>query len=80
MTRAIKQFIALFLLVFVTGCTALPRQKPVSTVPVCEALIGPITYNSTNATSPRHAGKTLAKDLKARNNVGRNLGCKGYRS
>lgn len=47
--------------------------------PICDALIGPIKYNSTKITSARHAGPELAKDLKQRNQVGERLGCPAYR-
>lgn len=46
---------------------------------VCDALIGPIKYNSTNPASPRHAGPALAPDLAVRNRVGVNLRCQSYR-
>lgn len=47
--------------------------------PICDALIGPIKYNSTKVTSARHAGPDLAKDLKQRNQVGQRLGCPAYK-
>ena len=47
--------------------------------PVCDALVGPIRYNSTKVSSPRHAGPELAKDLKQRNQVGERLGCPEYK-
>lgn len=47
--------------------------------PICDAMIGPILYNSTNPKSRRHAGPDLAPDLKQRNQVGQNLNCPQYR-
>jgi hypothetical protein len=59
------------------GCASLPG--PVSNVsPVCEALIGPIRYSSTNKSSTRYAGPQLAPDLKERNQVGQKLVCPQY--
>lgn len=46
---------------------------------VCDALVGPIRYTSTNKASARYAGKALAPDLAVRNRVGMNLKCKAYR-
>lgn len=46
---------------------------------VCDALIGPIHYNSKVTTSPSHAGPALAPELAKRNRVGINLGCTQYR-
>jgi len=61
------------------GCAAMPAAPPSSLKPVCAALIGPIRYNTFDAKSRRHAGDLLARDLKARNAVGRRLGCPRYR-
>lgn len=43
---------------------------------VCHALIKPIKYNTYKATSGRFAGKTLALDLKQRNEIYTKLDCK----
>ncbi len=52
---------------------------PATIAPVCQALIGPIKYNSTNKMSKRFAAALLAMDLKQRNQVGRNIGCPLYK-
>lgn len=49
-----------------------------SLAPVCDALIGPLKYSSTNKNSTRYAAKDLAPDLALRNRVGVNLGCPQY--
>ena len=86
MTRAIKRFkwdmLAISALLFAisfgfTGCATMPL--PDSKTPVCEALVGPIKYNSTDPRSQRHAGPALAPDLAQRNRVGINLKCPQYR-
>ena len=59
------------------GCTT-TQGKVEGLAPVCEALIGPIKYNSTKTSSARHAGPELAKDLKQRNQVGERLRCPAY--
>ena len=51
---------------------------PAEVKPICDALIGPIRYNTYKTTSTRFAGKALAPDLKQRNQVGEHLGCTGY--
>lgn len=64
------------------GCARLERPT-LGTVPtnnpVCEALVGPIHYNSSNKRSLRYAGKDLAPDLAVRNRVGENLHCPAYK-
>lgn len=72
MTPKISIILALLML---TGCvtTGSPSLKA-----VCDAMIGPIRYNTTVAKSPRHAGPVLALDLKERNQVGRELRCPNY--
>lgn len=47
--------------------------------PVCDALIGPIHYDSRDPRNARYAGRALAPDLAARNKVGAGLGCPAYR-
>lgn len=62
-----------------SGCAGdLDKLRTTSTTPVCTALIGPIKYNTQKRTSLRFAGPKLAPDLKQRNQVGQNLGCKQY--
>lgn len=60
------------------GCVTTSGQVE-SIKPICDALIGPIKYNSAHLASLRHAGPALAPDLKKRNQVGRKLGCPAYR-
>lgn len=62
-----------------SGCFQATMQAARKTAPVCDALIGPIRYNSTVRTSARFAGPALAPDLNQRNQVGRNLRCPKYR-
>ncbi len=52
---------------------------PKALSPVCDALIGPIKYTSTNKASRRYAGPDLAPDLKKRNQVGQGLHCKAFK-
>jgi hypothetical protein len=69
----------LLVLVLLSGCVTNGPGSSTTLQPVCDALIGPIKYNSTNPKSARHAGKALVPDLRERNQVGRNLGCAQYR-
>lgn len=68
----------LALLGLLTGCATVPGPTA-SRTPVCDALVGPIKYNSTTRTSARFAGPALAPDLNQRNQVGINLRCPKYR-
>jgi hypothetical protein len=74
MTQTIKLIV---LCICLGGC-ATDGLGPTQIKPICDALIGPIRYNTYKITSGRYAGKTLALDLKQRNQVGTSLGCKGY--
>jgi hypothetical protein len=47
---------------------------------ICDALVGPIKYNTYNPKSPRHAGLVLGMDLKQRNQIGQRLGCPLYKT
>lgn len=60
------------------GCDA-HDLPPSSIAPICEALIGPIKYTSTNKVSQRYVAALLAMDLKQRNQIGQRLGCPQYR-
>lgn len=62
-----------------SGCAGGVKPSLDQIKPVCDALIGPIKYNSTVKTSQRYAGPQLAPDLKSRNQVGLWLGCPAYR-
>lgn len=73
-----RTFSLVMLALALAGC-ATTRQPTRSTVPVCDALVGPIRYNSKQLNSRRHAGPALAQDLAVRNRVGRNLRCPQYR-
>lgn len=75
MIRAIN---AIALCAALGGCATTGTLGPTQIKPVCDALIGPIRYNTYKITSGRYAGKTLALDLKQRNQVGEGLHCKGY--
>ena len=61
------------------SCAGGPKPSLDQIKPVCDALIGPIKYNSTTQTSKRFAGSALVPDLKQRNQVGEWLGCPAYR-
>lgn len=76
MIRKISVIAALFLL---TACGDKTTLDPSSRSAVCEALVGPIRYNTANAKSRRHAGDLLGLDLKQRNQIGQSLGCPQYR-
>lgn len=76
MTRGIVLIISLAL----TGCATTGGLSPTQTTPVCNALIGPLKYNTYNKDSRRHAGPDLAVDLHQRNSVGQQLGCPQYRN
>ena len=67
------------LMVLLTGCQTTAPGRTIKPQPVCEALVGPIKYNSKDAKSRRHAGPDLAADLRVRNRVGVNLKCPAYR-
>lgn len=45
---------------------------------LCKVISNPIRYNTENNAKGRFAGRVLAADLHARNNVGVGLGCPGY--
>lgn len=73
MIRTIKA-VALLGTLALAGCETTGGGTDV----VCQALIGPIKYTSTNRSSARFAGSALAPDLAVRNRVGTNLRCKEY--
>jgi hypothetical protein len=65
-------------LLMLQGCG--PEDLPSSAIPpVCRALVGPIKYNSTDATSQRYAAYLLSLDLHQRNEIGRRLGCPQFK-
>ncbi len=69
--------IALLLLLAVAPAGCDPNTVPAADrATICEALIGPITYNSFNKSSQRYAAVILAMDLKQRNQVWTQLGCR----
>lgn len=76
---AISIILILVAISVLAGCAGGPKPSLDQITPVCKALIGPIKYNSTVATSQRFAGPALAPDLKARNQVGQWLGCPAYK-
>lgn len=67
----------LLLAILLGGCVTTGSTQ--SLKPVCDAMIGPITYNSHNKNSDWHAGKKLAPELAKRNRVGVNLRCPAYK-
>lgn len=79
MKRWIPIGVAVALALVLSGCATTSQLPPSTIAPICEALIGPIKYNSLSPASKRFAGALLAMDLKQRNQVGRNLGCPLYK-
>lgn len=80
MTRATENRLILWfwvavLCIVLAGCTT----DGVTPKAVCDALLGPIRYNSTNPKSERFAGRKLAPDIAEHNRVGTNLACPAYR-
>jgi hypothetical protein len=59
------------------GCT--PNLSPAGLHAICNALVGPIRYNTYNRASGRYAGPILGLDLKQRNQIGQRLGCPQFR-
>jgi hypothetical protein len=60
------------------GCNV-NQLSPSAKEPICDALVGPIRYNSQDKNSLRYAARLLVPDLKQRNQIGRRLGCPQYR-
>lgn len=70
--------LALLGLVLCTGCT--PEDlTPVQRNTICNALVGPIRYNTYDPKSGRYSGHVLALDLKVRNQIGEALHCPQYK-
>jgi hypothetical protein len=61
-----------------SGC-GVEDIPPSAIPPICRALVGPISYNSTDAMSQRYAAYLLALDLHQRNEIGRKLGCPAFK-
>lgn len=62
------------------GCNLAKYNLTRASVPaICQALIGPIKYNTYNRLSKRFAGYLLAMDLQQRNEVGHELHCPQYK-
>lgn len=57
----------------------LPPLNPNDKSTVCQALVGPIKYNTQNPKSQRYAGALLGLDIKQRNQIGQALRCPQYR-
>ena len=74
-TRKIK-FIALLGALALGGCDPDTYLAPSQKVAICDALLGPIYYNTYNSKSGRYSGHILALDLKQRNQIWDGLGCK----
>lgn len=80
MTRATRLASVIVLAIALGGCaTVSGKTPPTGTAPVCDALVGPIKYNSKGKASRRYAGPDLAPDLAVRNRVGIKLRCPAYR-
>jgi len=70
----------LLLALALAGCQHTDANlRPSDTSAICQALIGPIKYNSQKKDSSRYAAAVLALDLKQRNQVGQALRCPQYR-
>lgn len=67
----------MFPAILLCGCA--PMGSVESFKPVCDALIGPISYSSTNKASQSYAAPKLAPQLKRRNQVGQKLNCPLYK-
>jgi hypothetical protein len=75
----ITRLLIIFLLVSSLGGCDPSDLSPNTLKPICDALIGPIRYNTYTKTSTRYAGPVLGLDLKRRNQVGQRLGCPLYK-
>lgn len=75
MRKALSLFGVIAIALTVAACDPDQLNQADLTV-VCHALIKPIRYNTYQATSGRFAGKTLALDLKQRNEIYVKLDCK----
>lgn len=75
-----RELISVFLLIIMSLLTGCDPQglPPNSRAAICEAVVGPIRYNSTDKHSGRYAARLLVPDLKQRNQIGRRLGCPAY--
>jgi hypothetical protein len=74
----VSLFAALCMLGVLAGCT--PEDlTPVQRNTICNALVGPIRYNTYDPTSGRYSGHVLALDLKVRNQIGQALHCPQYK-
>lgn len=71
-------FVLLVLGYALGGCAHVPPPPTEDASPICDALIGPIRYSSTNKASRRYAAPDLAPELKERNQVGVQLHCPQY--
>lgn len=72
------RFVLLAAVIPLAGCASVDKGSLQSLSPVCEALDGPILYNSKNKNSAYHAGPKLAPQLAERNSIGLNLNCPAY--
>lgn len=70
--------LAILLAAAPAGCNV-NQLSPNAKAPICDALVGPIRYNSRNKNSLRYAARLLVPDLKQRNQIGQRLGCPQYR-
>lgn len=70
--------ILLGLVLMLSGCQHTGPGRTLKPQPICDALVGPIKYNSKNPKSLRFAGQTLVLDLRLRNRIGAALNCPGF--
>lgn len=66
------------ILLFISACTP-DDLTPVQRNTICNALVGPIRYNTYDPNSGRYSGHILAVDLKLRNQIGQALRCPQYK-
>ena len=75
--RKVSFFVPLCMLGILAACT--PEDlTPVQRNTICNALVGPIRYNTFDPKSGRYSGHVLALDLKVRNQIGEALRCPLY--
>ena len=65
--------------ILLAACATTNGIETTKIKPICDALVGPIQYDSRNPKDPRFAGRVLAPDLAVRNKIGGDLDCPAYR-
>lgn len=78
MSRFVYIGACLLSLTLLAGC-GIEDIPPSAIPPICDALVGPIKYNTRNKMSERYAAYLLSLDLHQRNEIGRKLGCPQFK-